>query len=287
MGEPLVIHAPAKVNLNLFVLGPAEGGLHPLDSLMVPVSLADLLTVDHCVVIPGGSGVFLDVRADSAMVPSGRDNLAGRAACAFAAAAGCRVELGLTIEKRIPTGAGLGGGSSDAATVLNLLHGQFRGNLPPDRMAAIALGLGSDVPFFLRPGAKRIVGVGDRMVSWRDPLPDFLVLCSDGAHLSTADVFRTYDSLTSVGSRSRKPDSVFARLDPLVIFNELEEAATVLHPGIAVVKREMRRLGLDAVTMTGSGSVVFGVAEEWAKATRVADELRGKGFWSTAVEVLG
>jgi 4-diphosphocytidyl-2-C-methyl-D-erythritol kinase len=263
------------------------GGLHPLDSVMVPVSLADSISVQHCAVVYDDTGTMLDVRTDSMEVPSGQGNLADRAARAFAEAAGCRVELSMTIGKRIPTGAGLGGGSSDAAAVLNLLQGFVRGRMSNSTLIRIALELGSDVPFFLHPGAKRLVGIGDQMVPYEGPLPDFLVLCGDGTHLSTADVFRAYDSLTSVRPSSKKPDSVLARLDPLVIFNELEEAASVLHPGIAVVKSEMRQLGLDAVTMTGSGSVVFGVAEEWVKATRVAEELRGKGFWSTAVEVLG
>lgn len=281
------ILAPAKVNLYLRVVGRHVSGLHLLESVMVPVSLFDTLVVSHFELFPGSSRVEVDIITDSTTVPSGRENLADMAARAFADATGVGFNLAMSIEKRIPSGAGLGGGSSDAAATLALLNEVSGRPLADMELRRMALKLGSDVPFFLASGAQRIGGIGDEIEPYHGPLPSFLVLCSDETHLSTAEVFRMFDSLTSAKATSRRPGSVIGRLDPLAIGNDLEDAARVLHPGVGAVKESMRAMGLAAVTMTGSGSVIFGVVEEWGEAARIADELRSEGFWSTAVEVLG
>lgn len=278
----------AKVNLNLRVGDILENGLHGLESLMVPVSLADELHILRCEVVAGDPARSeISVVTDQANLPVGTENLAGRTAAAFAAEVDRRVVLGMRIVKRIPAGAGLGGGSSNAAATLRFLNHASGCLLDQGAMVRLALKLGSDVPFFLQPGAKVLVGVGDRLLPYSGALPRFLVLCSDGVHLATRDVFRVFDTLTSESRGSRRPGSVMGWTSPFDVGNDLEGAAILLHPGIGLLKQVMQHLGLGAVRMTGSGSVVFGVAENLEEAARIADLLRGRGFWSKAVEVLG
>ncbi|MGC8493117.1 MAG: 4-(cytidine 5'-diphospho)-2-C-methyl-D-erythritol kinase, partial [Syntrophobacteraceae bacterium] len=141
-----VLEVPAKINLWLEVIGKREDGYHDLSSLMLPISVFDRISV---AVMPGEGGISL--RSNTPEIPSDERNLAWRAAELFLKTSGkaARVEIG--IEKRIPWGAGLGGGSSDAAGVLSALNAFFEGALPPDRLQAAALKLGADVPFFLTP----------------------------------------------------------------------------------------------------------------------------------------
>lgn len=283
-----VLRSPAKVNLNLRVGEIVDGGLHNLESVIVPVTLADEVHVLRCEILAGSPGESeISVTTDLPDLPVGVENLAGRAAAAFAAAAGLRVVLEIRIAKQIPAGAGLGGGSSNAAVTLDFLNRSSGSVLDHAAMLRLAVRLGSDVPFFLEPGAKVLVGVGDRLLPYSGALPSFLVLGSDGTHLATRDVFRVFDSLTRESRGSTRPGSVMGLKSPFEVGNDLERAAVLLHPGIDLLKQEMHRLGLGAVRMTGSGSVVFGVAVNMEEAARLSGLLRGRGFWSKAVEVLG
>src|SRR3954469_13517103 len=149
--------APAKANLSLRVLGKRTDGFHELESLVCPISLFDRLELDHR---PEQGIAFT---CDDATLPTGDDNLAVRAARLFCASCGLEPNLRVHLAKQIPHGAGLGGGSSDAASVLLGLDALFETRLPTAALAAMAADLGSDVPLFIYRSAAVIRGRGERV----------------------------------------------------------------------------------------------------------------------------
>ena len=178
--EPLrsVLEAPAKVNLGLRVTGVRPDGRHELESVFVPLELADRIRLE----VSSGSGVALEVGGALPDVPAGADNLAVKAATAFLARAGVDRRVEIALEKHIPSPAGLGGGSSDAGAVLRGLAAALPGAVSPESLAGIALELGADVPFFLEPRPALVTGTGERIAplvdlpagrvaSWRTRAP--------------------------------------------------------------------------------------------------------------------
>ena len=239
-----MIVARAKLNLFLELLARRPDGYHEIDSIFQEVDLADTLEIE-----PNGR---LSLTVEGA-APAGAENLAWRAAEALGAKARIR------LVKRIPMGAGLGGGSSDAAAVLRALGGA----LPPDRLLAIARSLGSDVPFFLKGGTARCRGVGDLV----EPLPGtpgrrFLLLVPE-LHIATAAVYSVASPLLT---GPRRKATVFARRyldqgDRAPYFNRLQTAAEGLEPRLRAVREKGERMFATSFTMTGSGSVYFAPLE--------------------------
>lgn len=276
--------APAKLNLGLRVVGRRSDGYHLLESVFVPLDLADRLSI----AVEPSERVEVEV-AVSGMgegVPAGPGNLAGRAAQAFLEAAGATARVRIALEKRVPTGAGLGGGSSDAAAVLRALDSRFANKLSKDRLAEIAVRLGADVPFFLDPRPAWVTGIGERV----EPLAGIpaldVLLVTPAPPLATADVFRAWDAtLTPDGAGRRMPalrggpgpilvaalaNEKADQLGPgagseaeealaALLANDLAPVASRLHSGIARVGAELGRLGARAVAMSGSGPTVFGL----------------------------
>ena len=163
--------APAKINLSLRVLGRRADGFHDLESLMCPVSVGDTLDVTRRAA--GG----LEFVCDDPTLPAGDDNLVVRAARLFCQARGIEPRVRIALTKRIPHGAGLGGGSSDAATTLRALDRLFDTHLSREALAALAAELGSDVPFFIYESAAIIRGRGERVepVAFPHALPLLLI----------------------------------------------------------------------------------------------------------------
>ena len=160
----LTVQAPAKVNLWLRVLGRRPDGFHDLETLMVPLALADAVTLTTT-----GEQGGIEFHCDDPTLPTDGSNLAVRAATAFYERAGFQPQLRLELAKRIPHGAGLGGGSSDAASVLLGLNQLHEFPLSPEILAELAAMLGSDVPFFLARGPALCRGRGERV----EPVPVF------------------------------------------------------------------------------------------------------------------
>lgn len=273
--------APAKINLGLHVRGRRADGYHLLDSLFLPLDLADGVRV----ALGDGSGVTLRVSGDAARgVPADAGNLAWRAAAGFLERSGLDRSVSIELEKRIPSPAGLGGGSSDAAAVLRALQQlAAQAALPPDALRALALGLGADVPFFLDPRASRITGVGELREDLERAPSLALLLVHPGIPLATADVYRCFDklspSLTPAG-----PDPTLrtlwasgGRLSPsgwaALTHNDLEPAATQLCPPIRTLRNVLADAGAQGVGMSGSGPVVYGVFEDAAQRDEVGAAL--------------
>jgi 4-diphosphocytidyl-2-C-methyl-D-erythritol kinase len=275
----LTLHAPGKINLGLRVLGRRPDGYHLLESLFLPITLADTLRL----ALRAEPGVALALSGDCAGVPADDRNLAVRAAQAFLAEAAQPGGAALALDKRLPAPGGLGGGSSDAAAVLRGLAALLPGAVPPARLAALALALGADVPFFLAPAPALVGGIGEQILPV-DGLPSLaLLLAHPGQALATAAVYAAYDagaaSLTrpSPGPSIRallalREEAGRARAGPIgsslrsLVVNDLEPAASRLCPAVSEVRKEIEATGALAVSLSGSGPTVFGVYPDEATA---------------------
>jgi 4-diphosphocytidyl-2-C-methyl-D-erythritol kinase len=260
------IKAPAKLNLCLFLGRRRNDGLHELCSLFEPLALADALTV-------------AESERDEVICPRvAGENLAARALAVLRERGWDRPPLRIEIEKRIPVGAGLGGGSADAAAVLRLAEGAI-GDLE-----AIAAELGADVPSQLVPALALVRGAGERIERLPAPPPHAAVLLPAGGGLSTAAVFAQADRLglgRDGGELERLAvdlhDAAAAGASPLsyshLLANDLEPAARSLRPDIGTALDALRAAGAPLTLLTGSGPTVFGLFENLAVAERTAAAL--------------
>lgn len=238
----VLIDAPAKINLFLEVVNRRKDNYHTIISVMQAVSLYDRISID-----PRPRALSLSCnRAD---LPTDVRNLAMRAAVALKKKAGVSRGAAITLEKNIPLGAGLGGGSSDAAAVLKGLIDLWDIRLPRRELAALAASLGADVPFFLAGGRAQATGIGDRLT----PLPvkrkQWYILVNPGFPVSTPWV---YGNLRFPLTKRPKNNRITK------LFNRLEEVVLPHYPAIRKIKDILAAEGIKAV-MSGSGSTVFGV----------------------------
>lgn len=282
------IQAPAKLNLILRVVGRRPDGYHLLDSLVVPITLFDV--IDMSVACAGRTRVRVSPRVDG--LP-GRQNLAARAARLFLQRCGLTAAIDIRLRKEIPTGAGLGGGSSDAAAVLLALNRIFGRRMPRAKLASWGLELGADVPFFVHGRPARVTGIGDRVAPLPLNLHWSVVVAFRGTSLSTAKVYqaharRSSSSLTTRGANSSIPLSISERTLPAdLLVNDLEAAAMAIDPGVRTLKRRLQELGAVGSLMTGSGSAVFGVWSRPEEARFAARRLGEEGIWTRMVEIVG
>ncbi len=258
----LVAEAFAKVNRSLVVLGKRPDGYHELDTLFQAVGLTDRLTFEE------SDGLTLEV--DDPSIPAGPENLVLRAARALAEATGVRPRAALTLEKRIPSGGGLGGGSSDAAVTLLGLSALWELDLPLELLARVGGALGSDVPFFLHGGTARGLGRGERIVPLPDLPPQAVVLVMPPFPVSTPAVFRSLEAPAWDGGGGVVPDEGDAPDR-----NDLEPAAEALFPALRAVREALERAGAVRARLSGSGSTVFGLFPDLAAATEGARRLDG------------
>ena len=246
--------AHAKVNLTLEVLGTRPDGYHELRSVVTTIPLHDDVELLDA---PAGE-MTVEMSGDGMEVPHVpcEENLAVRAARALAAAAGVSRGVHIRIVKRIPVGAGLGGGSADAAAVLNGLNELWGMGLPKERLCEIGAEVGSDVPALVLGGMVLMEGRGERVRALlqraRRPLSQSVGPFDDNFVLRVPPI---YASTARVYAEFRPEDCGKFR-------NDLQPAACRLYPAIAETIAEMEAEGLEDVQMTGSGSAVFGWRKE-------------------------
>jgi 4-diphosphocytidyl-2-C-methyl-D-erythritol kinase len=265
--------APGKTNLCLFLGGTRADGLHELVSVIEPLSLADELTLEP---LPGGAQLAAAVGAGDMGCAAGEDevicagvdgpNLAGEALAAFRAASGWEgPPLRLTIVKRVPVAAGMGGGSGDAAAALRLIaHAAGRDAADP-LLAQLAARLGADVPSQVAPGPVLVGGAGEH-VQPLSLLPSHGVLVLPSPHaLATPDVFREADRLglqrgaDELARRRAGVEAALARGELPEPINDLEPAARSLCPSVDDALAAARAAGADAALVSGSGPTVVGL----------------------------
>ncbi|RIH85283.1 4-diphosphocytidyl-2-C-methyl-D-erythritol kinase [Meiothermus luteus] len=270
--------APAKVNLGLSVLGRRDDGYHELHTLFAAVGVADRLFVE-----PLPEGVKLEVRG--AHLPTPSENLVYKAAVAYLKAAGWPGGVRVVLEKRLPLAAGLGGGSSDAAATLRALARLYPRGLD---LFPLALGLGADVPFFLLGGLAEGRGIGERLTPL-PPVQAHLVLVNPGIAIPAAEAYRhltpsdwqgeldTAGLLEALRSGEEPP-----------YWNSLEGPVFRLYPFLETLKRALYRTGLKGVLLSGSGSTLFGLAQDQDQAQSIAQKLRLQypSFWIVATQTV-
>jgi len=266
------IRAHAKLNLGLRVLYKRPDGYHELRTIFQTISLADDLEISFT---PAKL-----TRIEMEGTPEIPDNLAERAARLVMEAAGKHGSVHLKLRKNIPAGAGLGGGSSDAAAVLLALPVLAGLTLPMAQLTALAARLGSDVPFFLYGGTALGLGRGEELYPLPDQPAERALLIAPVVHSSTADAYRdvsatlTTDTLTKVGLQNKLDSfqhgawgSSFGN-DKSSLINDFESVVLARYPELARIRERLRRAGATRVAMTGSGSAIFGIFDNPGKLER-------------------
>lgn len=271
--EQITLSAYAKINLTLSITGKRDDGYHTLQSVMQEISLADTLTLSK---IPKG----IVITCDREGIPTNEKNLCYKAARAYLDAAKKEGGIHISLQKNIPDGAGMGGGSSDAAAVLKAMSALYPASLDLNK---IAVSIGADVPFFLTGKTAFCEGIGEELTPLSFPKKSdiFCVAAKNCPGLSTPMIYSLFDTMEKEKENkpnfdlihrafeSNTPSSVFSLMQ-----NDLELPAITQRPEIAQLKQQLLSLGADAAMMTGSGSAVFGIFQNKALARRAAQELK-------------
>ena len=274
MNGPIQVRAAAKLNLSLDVTGKLPDGYHAMKMVMLSVTLYDELTI--CLT----NTPLVTARCNLPYIPQDRRNLACRAARLFLDTVGMpQAGAQIRIRKRIPVGAGMAGGSADAAAVLRGLNQLTGANLSPAELRALGLQLGSDVPFCVAGGAALAQGRGE-LLTPLPPLPDCAILiCKPAFSISTPELFSRLD----LRKIRRRPDTD-GLLEALSagdtgklarrMYNVFEDVLPPDCTAVGEIKRRLLTLGAQGAVMTGTGSAVFGLFDDDQIARAAYEQLR-------------
>jgi 4-diphosphocytidyl-2-C-methyl-D-erythritol kinase len=273
------IQAPAKINLFLRVVGRRSDGYHDLQTLMCCIGLYDTLQID----VGADQNALLCSHPD---LPCDETNLALRAAMAFNGALSAQRQIlpenvSIHLTKRIPTGAGLGGGSSDAAAVLKSLNGHYGHPFSRDRLLDMALDLGADVPFFIDGTPAIATGVGEVLTPYSQLPSWWIVVVFPGFGISTSEVFKNFNlALTKCKKQLRYFPFSQGKVDMArYLWNDLETVAIQQFPILGDIKKELLNQGAIGALMTGSGSAVFGLFADRQGAQMASDGMVKSARW--------
>lgn len=276
--------APAKINLTLEVLRRTSDGYHELRSLAVGIELQDRV---RCTVVdsPG-----VEIRCDDSRLEN-NDNLAVRAVRALAAEIGHSPALRIELDKAIPIGGGLGGGSSDAATTLSLCDKLWDLGLDRDRLAAIGATLGADIPLFFSLPSAVITGRGERVRPVDMRWSGWVLLVFVPEVVSTAEVYAAWRASDSMASSEDRAKSVLAstRAEQLTqwLCNDLEQAVFRVSPQVGVVFAALNQEGFGPMHVSGAGSTLFRLFDEQKAAYRTASAIEALGLGTECLVVAG
>ena len=252
------INANAKINIGLNVLDTRKDGYHNIYSLFSSIELYDTLTIDK--------SDRLTLSVTDKNLPTDSSNLALKAVLALSEASGKNLTVRIHLEKRIPVGSGLGGGSSDCAAVLYGLNQIYNLNYSMDELKLIGKNLGADVPFQLQGGLRICSGIGDIFNDIdAEPLNDYVVcLCTPNIQISTRDA---YENIAKCEKFEKNEYEIFLRKlkdkdffgIPNMINNDFEKYVFVLYPQLNFIKNNLLEAGAVYAGMSGSGSSIFGI----------------------------
>jgi 4-diphosphocytidyl-2-C-methyl-D-erythritol kinase len=272
--QTITTPAWAKINLGLFVVGRRPDGYHNILTVFHRINLCDEILFR--------TSDTLEVVTDTPEAPSGERNICFKAATLVREAAGVARGAHISIRKNIPVGAGLGGGSADAAAVLLHLPLLWGVMLDEGQLRSLALRLGSDVPYFLGQGSAIASGRGECLEYFELDLPFTILLCHPGIHVSTAWAYtqvRPVDRSSPAELKGvlleglRSP----ARLREQLI-NDFESPVCAAHPAVRSIKEEMIAGGAAFASMSGSGSSVYGFFTREESAHELASLFRTRNF---------
>lgn len=268
--------APAKINLYLDVLSKRPDGFHEVETLMQSVSLADSLsmTFDHV----GG-----DAFESNAGLPNDDTNLCWKAVKTFYAVSKIhRESILISLEKKIPMGAGLGGGSADAAAVLRLMNEYYGSEFSDSELCEMAAAIGSDVPFCVSSHAALAMGRGERIIPIDSKLHFSCVIVMPELSISTPMMYRRIDEF-GISAKKKINDAVSALKSSNYslllnsMYNIFEIPAFTAYPELRKIKNDILDSGADQALMTGSGSAIYGMFVDENKA-RISFEVLNKRF---------
>lgn len=270
--------SPAKINLCLHVLGRYDNGYHALAMAMQRIDLCDDIRIR---VTTSGE---INVTCDGLALAPGENNIATRAARLLFSEAQVDVDVGIDIriDKRIPVAAGLGGGSSNAATVLLALNDILALHMDNSRLQRLGAQLGADVPFFVFQRPAWATGTGTELTPL-PPLPEVAyLLVNPGIAVSTAEVYQSLQ-LTKGGELANLPRFSVVTKEELcaALHNDLERVTLMRHPLLQQIKQRLLQLGARGALMSGSGATLFGVFDTLDQAQSTASVLAVETDWWT------
>ena len=245
--QSLKIKANAKVNLSLSVLGKREDGYHELDTVMQSISLYDTVYIEKSDKIAVECGEF-----------GGEDNIAFKTAAAFFKASGINAGADIKIEKRIPSAAGMGGGSADAAAVLVGLDKLYEAKLSYEKLLKIAVKLGADVPFLIRGGTARAKGIGEILEPIKPIGGCYFLIAKGESKPSTGEMFRLLDSADYNKPDIEKTATAINSQDMVSLLASMDNSFAALWRE-SRIKAELLKTDADAVSLSGSGPAWFAV----------------------------
>jgi 4-diphosphocytidyl-2-C-methyl-D-erythritol kinase len=271
--------APAKINLSLRILGQREDGFHEIETFITPISLHDEIEIERL-----GQGITF--QCDDPSVPEGDDNLVVRAANAFFNATGSNGGVSIKLQKKIPHGAGLGGGSSDAASTLLALNRLFQTNLPREALAKMAESIGSDVPFFLFESAALCRGRGELVSPQKLPDALSLLLIKPQFGVPTSNAYAHWGSSAEIPEIRYEAQNYHEH----IFINDLERPVFEKFVFLARIKTWL--LGQPEVAialMSGSGSTIFAVlknSDDPRKLSERAKQELDPNLWTLACRTI-
>jgi 4-diphosphocytidyl-2-C-methyl-D-erythritol kinase len=280
--QRMQVLAPAKINLSLKILDRRSDGFHEVETLIAPITLCDQIEIEK-----SDSGKEIEFHCDDPSVPQGDNNLIVRAAKSFFAAIKLKPAVCIELKKKIPQGAGLGGGSSDAASTLLALNELFETKLPLEALAQIAEPIGSDVPFFIFQSAAVCKGRGELVTPLKLKEKLWILLLKPEFGVPTAWAYSRW------GNSREIPRVSYAaqEFDGQTFVNDLERSVFEKFVFLAQMKMWLlKQPEVGAVLMSGSGSTVFAVLRENAAAERVAKRAKSEldpELWTCACETIG
>ncbi len=271
----IILKGRAKINLTLDVVGKRENGYHDLQMIMQSISLYDTLYIRKI----KSSGIRLS--SNYAWLPTNEKNIAYRAAQLFFEETGIQGGVAIEITKRIPVGAGLAGGSTDAATTLVGLNKLYATKLSKERLMEMGLKLGADVPFCISKGTVLAEGIGEELTPLTPMPPAHLIIVKPPFSVSTVTVYKNLD-LSKLKEHPDTPQMIKAIEEGDIkaiaskMVNVLETVTIPMHPVIGEIKDRLMEEGALGAMMSGSGSAVFGIYETKEQAIKVANYFKMK-----------
>ncbi len=274
--NPLLIKAPAKINLFLEIFGKRYDGYHEIETVMQEIDLVDDIVIEE-------KEKGIELTCTNPRIPAGKDNIVWKAAELMQRENGINRGVNIRLVKRIPMGAGLGGGSSDAAATLKGLNKLWKVGLNEDELMRLASRLGSDVPFFIKGSTAICRGRGEIVTSV--PINTYFsyVLLYPDIEISTASIYQNLKiDLTKAVKDVRflletlkdgNPESMGK-----LLYNRLEEVALRLYPDLRRIKEALRAYNFCGLLLSGSGSVIYGLCRRQSDAEEIKNQLVKRGL---------
>ena len=262
----LEIKAPAKINIGLKVTGKRSDGYHNIETVFYPVSLFDVITITH-------SDKF-SFRCAGNIELNNSENSAVKAVRLLEEKYGQKFNISVELEKNIPVGAGMGGGSSDGAAVLLALNEFFKLELSSSQLSELALLLGSDVPFFIHPFPSFAASRGENLTPIKLDIPFPILIVNPGIHISTKWAYENieFNSKSSGFFQILDKENIDFNSLKNIISNDFENVVFGKYEEIRGIKEELYECGASFSLMTGSGSTIFGIFKNMQDAVNASNK---------------